>query len=518
MARRIIINNILNLIKDIGGNPNKFMGTKTNINFLGKGPKETLFQGQIDIDGLMRSGFPIERIVGEAETAGGYVTAGKLNDFQLQRLETNLAQIKKAYFPEQIANITDLGTGTRDLTAEGLGSLRGGKQVTVDTPDPRVLDKDGQLITPTASGLMTRLSERTKRIKEMSDEMGAINKGESTKAGTFEFVDPAAEKVSYASRFNPKNEVHVEKAKALLEDPQIKGVYTEAEVKNAYDFEGLYQSHFDKGQVDIAQLLEQAGHNVPQMRASARDTLLKLMKSEDAVPIAEIDVKYITEGGGGRAGDPINLMVKYFGKNVTENLPKEATKENIDIFTEFLMKAKDTQGRGIRDPFFDRESIDFSEFSGFIDDIPFASGGRAGFKYGSIAKKALDILNKNKKNAEYMFKASDNVSPGYAKGDMKYNAELLADQLAEDAGVVYDDLDDLARIKFYGTAYDYLAKEMFMFKEMQKIGGAFNVEQDLSGVGPTYGAKYTKQLLKDWNPGKGRKPSASGGLAKILEV
>ena len=40
MARKIIIGEILNLIKGLGGNPNKFMGTKTNINFLGKGPKE----------------------------------------------------------------------------------------------------------------------------------------------------------------------------------------------------------------------------------------------------------------------------------------------------------------------------------------------------------------------------------------------------------------------------------------------------------------------------------------------
>jgi hypothetical protein len=220
---------------------------------------------------------------------------------------------------------------------------------------------------------MTRISDRMKNIKGMSDELGEMGKGDIGKAGTFEFVDPAAEKVSYASRFNPKNEVHVEKAKALLEDPQLKGVYTEAEVKNAFDFEGLYQSHFDKGQVDIAVLLEQAGHNIPQMRASARDVLLQLTKIEDAVPFAEIDLKYITEGGGGRAGDPINLMVKYFGKNVTENLPKEATKEGTTKFTEFLMKAKDPQGRGIRDPFFDRESIEFSEF---------ASGGRVGYHQG----------------------------------------------------------------------------------------------------------------------------------------
>ena len=36
MARRIIIDNILRLIQNIGGNPKNFMGTRTNINFLGK--------------------------------------------------------------------------------------------------------------------------------------------------------------------------------------------------------------------------------------------------------------------------------------------------------------------------------------------------------------------------------------------------------------------------------------------------------------------------------------------------
>jgi len=513
MARRIIIGEILNLIKGLGGNPSKFMGTKTNINFLGKGPKQSLFQGQIDIEALMESGFPLNRVISEAETAGGYATANKLNEMQLQRLKDNLITLKQAYKPEPIANITDMATGTGDLTQEGLGSLREGlKRFPEETHqfmgrplkdvDFAKIDRlvaEGKIPaaqgTETATGLMTRISDRMKNIKGMSDELGAMGKGDPTKATTFEVLDPTAEKVSYASRFNPKNEVHVNKAKALLEDPQLKGVYTEAEVKNAYDFEGLYQSHFDKGQVDIAVLLEQAGHNIPQMRASAREALLDLTKMEGAVPFAEIDIKYITEGGGGRAGDPINLMVKYFGKNVTENLPKDATKESITKFTEFLMKAKDSHGRGIRDPFFDRETIEFTEF---------ASGGRAGFKYGSraIAKGALAILNRNKKNAEYMFKASDNVSPGYAKGDMKYNAELLADQLAEDAGVVYDDLADLDRIKFYGTAYDYLAKESGMMKKL--LG---EVDESMA-----------RQALHQWNPGKGRKPSASGGLAKILEV
>ena len=276
----------------------------------------------------------------------------------------------------------------------------------------------------------------------------------------------------------------------------------------------MYQSHFDKGHVDVARLLEQAGHNIPEMRSAARDALLQLMKKESKLPgaegglrdfVTEVDFKFISEGGGGREGDPINLMVKYFGKKATENLPKNATKENIDSFTDFIMAAKDSRGRGINDPFFEREAIDFSEFVRSVDEYvpPFATGGRVGFKYGSrtIAKGALAFLKKNKKNSEYMFKASDNVSPGYAAGDMKYNAELLAEQLAEDAGVVYHDLDDLARIEFYGTAYEYLAKEMGMVRQMQT---------DVKNM-------VQIDALKKWDP-TGRKPNASGGLAKILEV
>ena len=48
MAKRFTIEMIMNLAKAIGANPNKFMGTKTNIEFLGKGPtKNPLFQNPL---------------------------------------------------------------------------------------------------------------------------------------------------------------------------------------------------------------------------------------------------------------------------------------------------------------------------------------------------------------------------------------------------------------------------------------------------------------------------------------
>ena len=45
MARKLILENLMKLAQGIGANPNKFMGTKTNISFLGSGPtRNPLFQ------------------------------------------------------------------------------------------------------------------------------------------------------------------------------------------------------------------------------------------------------------------------------------------------------------------------------------------------------------------------------------------------------------------------------------------------------------------------------------------
>ena len=412
MARKIIIGEILNLIKGLGGNPNKFMGTKTNVSFLGKGPQESLFQGAIDIEGMVKSGFPLQRVIAESEKVGGYVTSGKLNDLQLQRLKDNLLQLKQAYKPEQVANITDMASGARDLTQEGLGSLRA----------------------------------LQKFPKESHKFMGR----------------PLKE----------KDFVEIDKLVAEGKLPPAGGV------------------------------------DLPQKTHSARATLLRMLdvypSGQEGVgtTLREImspkELKWVLEGGGGAEGNPIALIAKYFGPAVAKNIPSPGTPKVIEEFITKIIRLKDRQGRGVEDPFFSRTEIDFAGGGlAHILQVP-----RSGYSKGRLVKGALAILNKNKKNAEYMFKASDNVSPGYAKGDMKYNAELLADQLAEDAGVVYHDLGDLERIKFYGTAYDYLAKEMGMMLQMKNLGKVLE----------------NKQMLREWTPPKGRKPNASGGLAGILEV
>ena len=127
MARKLIIENLMKLAQSIGANPNKFMGTKQNINFLGtgdRGMKGTTFSGAIN-DDFLNLGFGRNDLIKIIEQDMGYVTAGKLNDFQLKTMENNLNMINKTFNPPPgPKNVIDLETGTGALNKEGLESLR----------------------------------------------------------------------------------------------------------------------------------------------------------------------------------------------------------------------------------------------------------------------------------------------------------------------------------------------------------------------------------------------------------
>ncbi len=123
----------------------------------------------------------------------------------------------------------------------------------------------------------------------------------------------------------------------------------------------------------------------PVKRATAREFLVESLKKENpnqtglSDVIDEVDVKYITEGGGGIAGDPIALVNKYFGPRIAEALPSGASSEEIAIFTQrVLNKVRDGAGLGPNHPNFDRLT------ARFIDEM--ADGGRAGFFAGGLGR------------------------------------------------------------------------------------------------------------------------------------
>jgi hypothetical protein len=80
-------------------------------------------------------------------------------------------------------------------------------------------------------------------------------------------------------------------------------------------------------------------------------------------------------------------------------------------------------------------------------------------------KKKLEKANKKgianiKARQKMIEEAIDNVSPGFS-GDLRVDADLVAEEMAKRMGKVYDDLPDLEGTRLYGEAYDALSKKRF---------------------------------------------------------
>ena len=190
--RKFLIDGIIGLAQKLGANPNKFMGTKSNINFLGtgdKGMKGTTFSGNIN-DDFLELGFTKNDLVKIIEQDAGYVTAGKLNDVQLNTMYNNLLKIDETFNPPPgPLNVIDLETGTEGLNKQGLESLRDTDKIKrftqgLRTSKTAMTDKIKQGI----EGLKTKLTGgaddvATKKASEADfTRMGAANFGDSVQA------------------------------------------------------------------------------------------------------------------------------------------------------------------------------------------------------------------------------------------------------------------------------------------------------------------------------------------------
>ena len=72
-------------------------------------------------------------------------------------------------------------------------------------------------------------------------------------------------------------------------------------------------------------------------------------------------------------------------------------------------------------------------------------------------------INKIKQRQKMLDDAIEDASPGFAN-DIKYDAEIVAENLAERMGLVYDDLPTKQRLDLYDKAYTGLSKQRFKNK------------------------------------------------------
>ena len=340
MASKALTNIALQLYKSLGGNLSSVLGTRSNINFLGKGKSPELMV-DMDINPEALGVLSQSKAVGELESAMGYLTAGKLNDVQANKLISNMKKMKDFYMPPAApANITDLATGTRGLNKEGLESLRA---MADDLPPPGSRGGPDDISAPVAS------AEET--IKNLAKSEGVDPR---------ETILPTGEGLELLRGVKNKD---------LILNDVVNKIYLNAGVS------------------ENAQ---------PVVRANAREFLNRIKNLEDptfpegptlASAMTKADFKAMTEGGGGALGDPFLLVQKYFGPRVAAAVAKLDTPDDIQLFAERLVSVRDSAGRTITDRKFDPTKVD-------IDDFEFADGGRVPFFAGRLVGKALGMAKR----------------------------------------------------------------------------------------------------------------------------
>ena len=355
MARREVLNAILQSFKKLGGNTNEVLGTKTNISFLGKGKSpELMLDMDLNVDAL--GVLPQAKAVEELTSSVGYAVAGKLNDIQANQLLKNMKIMENFYFPPAApANITDLATGTRNLDKEGLMSLR--------------LRKTDDEMASMAERL--GLNDPTKnRFLQTTDDLPPPG----SRGGPDDIAQPT---------------VSAEETIKNLEASAPTGAGLEA-IKNVKGSNLIVNDIVDKIYLNAG--VSEAAQ--PVVRANARDFLnrVKDLTDEPGNPslssvMEADDFKFMTEGGGGGMGDPFLLVQKYFGPKVAAAVAKLDTPNDIQLFAERLISVKDARGKGVTDRFFNPDTVD-------IDDFEFADGGRVPFFVGGAARMGFQALRK----------------------------------------------------------------------------------------------------------------------------
>ena len=358
MASKTLIDTAIKLYQSLGGNVSKILGTRTNVNFLGKGKSSELMV-DMDINPDALGVLPQSKAVEELESAMGYLTSNKLNDMQANKLISNMQAMKNFYDPPAApANVTDLATGTRNLDKEGLMSLRA---------EEKLADDVVKNVSEAEYNLRSNFPKASDKDIKDAVRLGITDLDDLPPPGSRGGPEDISAPFTGAGLEAIKNV----KGSNLIVDDLVNKVYLNAGVS------------------DAAQ---------PVVRANAREFLNRVKDLEDpefpggptlSSLMEADDFKFMTEGGGGGMGDPLLLVQKYFGPKVASAVAKLDTPNDIQLFAERLVSVKDVKGRSITDRGFDPESVDISDFE-------FADGGlaRPGYVRGKLVGKALGLFKR----------------------------------------------------------------------------------------------------------------------------
>ena len=382
MASETLIRTALQLAKQLGANTSKFMGTKSNVSFLGTGPKDgMLFQQSINPESFATIG--INKVLPDLETSMAYLTGGKLNDIQANKLIDNMSVMLDVIDPLAAKNVVDASSRFRG----GLESLEGLGLKNLDNVRAK-------------SGLGERqLTEAASDVKSIDDTSPLMSKLESRVEGM---------KDNVGSPF-------ADYRKNVLQEggDEVTGI----------------MATVDKG-------------DLPAKTGAAREFLVNSLKVGDDYPSTTLsdvmsaqDMKYIMEGGGGAMGDPLVLVQKYFGPRIAEMIPTGGSSEEIAIFTKrVLNNVEDARGLKPDEPGFDSMTAKFvDELSEGTYSFGYQKGKEFQSNVNSIGKGTLrEIIDSGELMGDDLEAAinalrsrkADGGRAGYAQGGLAKILEL----------------------------------------------------------------------------------------------
>jgi hypothetical protein len=355
MASETLIKLAVKLGKQLGANTSKFLGTKSNITFMGSGPKDgMLFQRSIDPESFATIG--IEKILPDIESSLGYATGGKLNDIQMNKLIDNLTTMTETLNP------TNVSKGNF-----GIDALRA-KSGMVERQATDAVDPNSEI------GRSLRMESEGKKLADSMSESEIDLRGNFPRASDVEIKNMlSAESPAFPS-FNTAENIDTSSPLMSKLENRIGGMRDQTEAAT-----GIMAS-VPRG-------------DLPGKTAAAREFLVNTLKVGDDYPTTKLDdiisaedFKYIMEGGGGAEGDPLVLVQKYFGPRIAEMIPTGGTTEEIAIFTKkILNNVEDAKGLKPNEEGFDNMTAKIVE--------DFADGGRAGYARGGAAQDMGNAKN-----------------------------------------------------------------------------------------------------------------------------
>ena len=372
----------------LGANTSKFLGTRSNVSFLGSGPKDgMLFQKEINPESFATLG--IEKVLPDIESSLAYAAGGKLDDFQLSRLIKNLKTMDETLNPTNVLEMGSVSKGLSDLDElnftrdavvakraidnsplePGTGSSEFGRESYKNIDEFLKSRGDGGIDSLRAkSGIGER--QVTEAVQDAKDAEGLAALRDRTGDNnvplrTLDEIMKNPRKMADEAAF-PGETFKATPAEQMNIRNQMKGMGVE--------------------NLPAPAIMETVPKvDLPGKTASAREFLVNALKKENpnqttfADIVDPVDAKLILEGGGGVDGDPLVLVQKYFGPRIAEKLPVNASSEEIAIFTNrVLNNVVDAKGAKPNDPNFDSFTARFiDEFTPPEGGQPFARGGLA---------------------------------------------------------------------------------------------------------------------------------------------